>query len=500
MHTLRFFIFNLLGHTLPMAVALVSVPVIAHFAGVERLGALGVVWALVGYFSFLDFGLSRVVTRRVAHAAEQKRLSEELADLRSFFWWWAVPALVLIALLLLATRMAFAGFLPPGEMGRELAASWVWISWSIPATLATNWLRGALEGVHRFARVNLLRTIFGSWTYAAPAVAALIAPTLDAMIIGIVLGRFVALAAHGWACLRAERGILLGPSPRRRANPRLFFQEGGWITVSNVISPLMLYSDRFVLAALVSPKAVAWYVTSQEVLLRTMVIPAALAGVLFPKFAGNIDARTEVPLAALYQRGIRVVAALMLPLCALAAAGAYDGLRIWLGEAFAANAYRVVEIVALGIFVYAISHMPHAWLQGVGRAHLTAKVHLFELPLYALGLYASVMQWGIAGAACMWVLRVVLDCLLLVRLVGRESAEPVAKPLFVGVLFIALAAALSGPEWGWQWRAALCAMALAGGAALAWFGLLDREDRGEVVKLRARLGSLQNNNSAGRPN
>lgn len=483
MHTLRFFLFNLLGHTLPMVIALVSVPVIAHFAGIERLGALGIVWALVGYFSFLDFGLSRVVTRRVAYAAEQGRLTEELADLRSFLWWRAVPALLLIALLLLAARSIFAGFLPAGDLGRELAASWPWISWSIPVTLATNWLRGALEGVHRFARVNVLRSVFGGWTYAAPAVAALLQPTLDAMIIGIVLGRILALVAHAWACLQVERGILVGPAPRHLAGFGMFFQEGGWITVSNVISPLMLYSDRFVLAALLPPKAVAWYVTSQEVLLRTMVIPAALAGVLFPKFAGNLDARTEIALAALYQRGVRVIAALMLPLCALAAAGAYDGLRIWLGESFAANAYRVVEIVALGIFVYAISHLPHAWLQAVGRAHLTAKVHLFELPLYALALYAGATHWGIAGAASMWALRVLLDCLLLLRLVGQESARPVAVPLLAGLTFIALTGALSGPEWGWQWRAATCSVALGGGIAVAWFGLLGREDRSEAFRL-----------------
>jgi O-antigen/teichoic acid export membrane protein len=487
MHTLRFFIFNLLGHTLPMAIALLSVPVIAHFAGVERLGALGVVWALVGYFSFLDFGLSRVVTRRVAHAAEQGTLAEELASLRSFLWWRALPALLLIALLLLVARSLFAGFLPAGALGRELAASWTWISCSIPVTLATNWLRGALEGVHRFARVNLLRTVFGSWTYAAPAVATLIAPTLDTMIIGIVLGRILALAAHAWACLQAERGILLGPAPRRRADFGLFFQEGGWITISNVISPLMLYSDRFVLAALLAPTAVAWYVTSQEVLLRTMVIPAALAGVLFPKFAGNLDARTEGQLSALYQKGIRVVAALMLPLCALAAAGAYDGLRIWLDESFAAHAYRVVEIVALGVFVYAISHLPHAWLQAVGRAHLTAKVHLFELPLYAVALYAGVVQWGITGAAAMWVLRVMLDCLLLLQLVGRESARPVAAPLLIGLACIALAGGLSGPEWGWQWRTAVCLAAFGGGLVIAWFGLLGGEDRRAAFRMRETL-------------
>lgn len=493
MHTLRFFVFNLFGHTLPMVVALVSVPVIAHFAGVERLGALGVLWALVGYFSFLDFGLSRVVTRRVAQAAEHGRLPDELADLRGFFWRRAVPALVVIGLLLLAARGVFARFLPPGQLGAELAAGWTWICISIPVTLATNWLRGALEGVHRFARVNLMRTVFGAWTYAAPAIAALYMPTLDAMIIGIVLGRVLALAAHVLACLQTERGLLVGPVPAKQAGVGLFFQEGGWITLSNVISPLLLYSDRFILAALMPPKAVAWYVTSQEVLLRTTVIPAALAGVLFPKFAGNVDARSEVQLAAVYQRGIRVIAAIMLPLCALAAAGAYDGLRLWLGEGFAANGYRVVETVAIGIFVYAISHLPHAWLQAMGRAHLTAKVHLFELPLYAIGLYASVTHWGIAGAAWMWVLRIFLDCLLLLRLVGQESAKPVAMPLIVGTLFIALMGMFSGPGWDWQWRAGICLVAFWGSLALSWFGFLHQDDRIESSRLRGLMKSLQKN-------
>jgi O-antigen/teichoic acid export membrane protein len=489
MHMLRFFIFNLLGYTLPMAVALVSVPLITRFAGVERLGALGVVWALVGYFGFLGFGLSRVVTRRVAQAAEQGRLHEELADLRSFFWWYVAPALLGIALVLVASQTLFSGALPPGELGAELAVSWAWIACSISLTLATNWLRGALEGVQRFARVNLLRTVFGAWTFMAPAVAAMLQPTLDAMIIGIVLGRVLELIAHGWACMRAERGILFGPSPRIRANPRLYVQEGGWITFANVITPLMLYTDRFVMAALAGPRAVAWYVTSQEVLLRTTAIPVALVGVLFPKFSGNLDAVTAAPLAALYQRGIRVVAAIMLPLCAFAAAGAYDGLRLWLGEDFALNAFSVVEVFAVGIYVYAISLLPHAWLQAVGRAHLTAKVHLFEWPLYALALYSAAEHGGIVGVAWIWVLRVILDCLLLVRLVGQESARPAVLPLVAGMAVIGLAGVISGPDVAWPWRAAACGAALFGGFAVAWGVFLQRDDRQAVFGMRERFMS-----------
>lgn len=481
----RFLLFNLIGNILPMFVALVSVPMIAHHAGVERLGALGVVWALIGYFGFLDFGLSRVVTRRVAQAVERGALAEELTELRGFLWWRAVPVLLLIGFLLLASRPLFANFLAASSLGQEFAIGWGWVAWSIPVSLATNWLRGALEGLQRFARVNLLRTVFGAWTYAAPAVVALYMPTLDAMIAAIVLGRVLGLLAHGWACVQVERGIMLGFAPRRLSAIRLFFHEGGWITVSNLISPLMVYFDRFALAALVPANAVAWYVTSQEVMLRTLLIPGALAGVLFPKFAGVANPEPEAHVVALYRRGIRVAAALMLPLSMLAAASAYDAMRLWMGQEFAFNSYRVVEIIAVGIFANSIAQVPFAWLQGIGRSDLTARIHLIELPLYVFGLYLCVQQWGIVGAAWMWTFRVSLDCLLLLKMAARRGAnETMVMGLFAGCVSIAVIGSVTGPEWGWQWRAAVGVLAVGGAVAGAWFGLLNKKDRVDMLRLR----------------
>jgi O-antigen/teichoic acid export membrane protein len=254
-------------------------------------------------------------------AQERGGLQDELAELRSFFLWWATPALVVIALALLLAGHVFAAYFPRGFLGAELQTGWRWIVWSVPITLATNWLRGALEGVQRFAHVNLLRTVFGAWTYAMPAAVALYVPTLDAMIAAIVVGRLAALLAHAWACLRVEPGIVVGSAPRRAGRVGLFFREGRWITVSNLASPLMVCSDRFVLAVLLPAKAVAWYVTSQETMLRTLVIPGALSGVMFPNFAGASKAQPGTPAetasVALYQRGVRLTTALMLPLCAL---------------------------------------------------------------------------------------------------------------------------------------------------------------------------------------
>lgn len=481
---LRFFLFNLLGNVLPIVTALVAVPVIAHHAGVDRLGALGVVWGVIGYFGFLDLGLSRVVTRRVALAVEQNRSAEELTELRGFLWWWAAPGLIVITFLLVVSRSVLVRFLPSGWMGMELDRAWIWIALCIPVTLVTNWLRGALEGVQRFARVNLLRTIFGAWNYAAPALAVLISPTLDAMIEVIALGRLLALLAHAWVCMQVEPGIIVGHAPRRLSSGRLFVQEGGWMTVSNLIGPLMVYSDRFVLAALLPARAVAWYVTSQEVMLRTLMIPGALAGVLFPKFSGATQSPADGTVFALYQRSIRLISAMMLPLCTLAAALAFDALSLWLGEPFALNSFRVVEIVAIGIFVNSIGHLPFAWLQGVGRSDLTARVHMIELPAYALGLYFWVGRAGIEGAAWMWTIRVSVDCLLLLVLAAKDESRASISIAAMGASFIMLAGYLTGPELDWHWRAGIAVSACTVSLMIAWYGLLNRADRNEFGRLR----------------
>lgn len=484
MHTHRFFIFNLLGNLLPLLVALMAMPMVAHLAGVERLGALAVVWTLVGYFGFLDFGLSRVVTRRLAKAVEQRRTAEELTELRGFFCWWVLPAMLLLALVFLVSRTMLSGIFHGGSLGQELTAGWAWIAICLPVTLATNWLRGALEGLQRFARVNLLRMVFGTWTYAAPAVVALYWPTLDAMIISIVVGRVLALLAHALACKQAESGIVLGPAPRCWSRAKQFFNEGGWMSVSNLISPMMVYFDRFILAVFVPAKAVAWYATSQEAMLGARLIPGALAGVLFPKFAAASDAGTEVHLVNLYDRGIRSVAALMLPICVLAATAAYDGMRFWMGISFAENSYRVVEIIAIGLFANSIAQLPFAWLQAVGRSRITAQIHLVELPIYVLGLYFCIDHWGIEGAAWMWTFRISLDCLLLLAMAVRSSAQATGMIGLSGGVWIAAAGLLTGPEWSWQWRAAFCGISLVSSLVYAWFGLLNKDDRHSVLRFR----------------
>ena len=61
-------LYNVAGQFLPLLVGLASVPIIVRSLGAQRFGLLGLVWAVLGYFSSFDLGLGRATTKFMVEA------------------------------------------------------------------------------------------------------------------------------------------------------------------------------------------------------------------------------------------------------------------------------------------------------------------------------------------------------------------------------------------------------------------------------------------------
>jgi O-antigen/teichoic acid export membrane protein len=303
------------------------------------------------------------------------------------------------------------------EFQRESLHVFYLLALAIPIVTTTAGLRGLLQAYQRFDIINLIRIPLGIFTFLGPFLVFPFSHSLVPVVAVLVTGRVIAWAVYLLICIRTTPAMTGGIDIQIKVVPQLF-SFGGWITVSNVMGPIMLYADKFLIGALLSVAAVTFYATPYEGGTKLLIIPAALAGVLFPAFSTSYvqnPART----AQLFRRGTRYVFLCLFPICLLVITLAPEGLDLWLGEEFVKKSTRVLQWLALGVFLNSLAHIALAFVQGIGRPDLTGKLHLIELPLYLLVVWYLVATYGIEGAAVAWAVRVGIDAAFLFTMAQR---------------------------------------------------------------------------------
>lgn len=410
--------FNLLGLGAPLLFALVSIPALVQALGPERFGLLTLIWAVTGYFGLFDLGLSRALTQQLAIVLDQKRD----ADVGPM----CASALILMTVVGVLGGVVMMGLAPWGvDLLKELPDRREAISATLvmglvtPLIVLTAGLRGMLEACHAFEALNYVRLPMGLWTFAGPwLVVAVWGADLVLITLALAFGRVLAAFVHAWLAWRRLPQLRGRLRPQRRWLKPLL-SSGGWLTLSNVVSPFMGYVDRFVIGAVVSAAAVAYYATPQEIVTKLWIIPGALTAVLFPAFAAQVT-KKDGSSWQLYDRAIAMLFVVLLPITAALALFSDELLSIWLGHAFARESAVLLQVFSLGILINCLAHVPLTWLHGAGHFRTPALLHCFELPLFLLALWLFSNHWGLLGAALAWLLRMSVDAALLFLLVRRE--------------------------------------------------------------------------------
>ncbi len=460
---------NALGTLLPLVVAVLAVPLLITGLGTDRFGLLTIVWALVGYASLFDLGLGRALTML---AAERLGRGQD-GELHPLLWTalgWLLGLGLLAALLLWGLARPLVSVLgtPPGLVDEAVLAFRI-LALGLPLVFVTSALTGLLMALQRFDILTVVRLPLSLATTLGPLLTLLISPSLVWISLLMLAARLLAVVAFAWRLGRLGGGIgrgLMRPARPRAEQSRLLLGQGGWMTVTNVVGPLMTYLDRFLVGSLLGTAAVAWYVTPYEVLGKLNLVPGILLGVLFPALA-TAYARDAGRALGLYADAAAVLRHALFPVCLAVVLFAEELLAAWINAGFAEQAAPVARWLAVGVWVNVLAHTPFTFVQGAGRADLLAKAHLAELLPY-LGLLAWWTQaYGIAGTAAAWTARVLVDTVvmnLMARHVHRSLSRQVRLELLwlaAGLLALAAAAAVQPP-------AGRALVLLAATAAAAW--------------------------------
>lgn len=479
---------NLAGWVVPVVLALLAVPVLSRQYGPERFGLLNLAWSAVGYFSVFDLGLGRAVTQLLA-----ARLGRGKASVVNEIVWTALALLIPLSLAAtvagLAAASTIAAYVAPDStaLRGEAVASVRLLALAIPTTVLTTILRGVLEAGQRFGAINALRVPLGVLTFGAPLVTLLFSSNVAHAIALLVAGRGVLCAAHAWLCVRAFPTLVVATRARAVLARRLA-TIGGWITVSNVVNPLLVSMDRVVISSSLGLAAVGYYAAPQEIVTKMWLFTSALLPVVFPAFAATFRRAPERS-AVLFDRAARLTLVLLLPVAALLAMFAREGLELWLGAEFARAGAPVLRILVVAVYCNCVGQAAYTALQAAGRPRVTALSHLAQLPLFFGALTWATSRWGLVGAAAAWSARIIVDsavCFVAVAaLLPTIRAAAVRAGVYTAAAMLCLAAVALPMTLGQKF--VLVAAAAPAYAFIAWTRLLTDTERSMLLsRLRLR--------------
>ncbi|MDP3842568.1 MAG: flippase [Oxalobacteraceae bacterium] len=403
---------NLFGTGFPLIIAVYAIPQLIEGFGSTRFGLLTLIWAMIGYFSIFDLGLGRALTKLVSERLGTAQ-QQDLPDL-------VKTSIALIASLgVFATLFVFCGstwllreilHVTPDLMIESSYAVWV-LAISLPFVVLSSALIGLLEAYKEFKQINLIRVTLGISNFLGPLIVLHWSNSIYYATTVLALARILSTILYGRCCYQVGA---LGKTKGKvkKSLFRQIFKFGAWITVSNIISPIMVQMDRFVISSVLSVSVLAYYSVPADMINRLSFFPAAIISVLFPAFSSLWVSKRESGIA-LFTRSCRIMTIAVAIPTVFIVIYANQGLEIWLGTNFSAKSTVIFQWLLIGFFVNSIARIPHTLLQSTGHPDATAKLHLLELPIYGIVLWWLLNKYGVIGAAIAWTFRISLDMVLL---------------------------------------------------------------------------------------
>ena len=138
------------------------------------------------------------------------------------------------------------------------------------------------------------------------------------------------------------------------------FATGTWFSLASILGTLFSTMDKFFIASLVGPSAVAHYSVPESVVRRASLIPLAMVRPLFPRLASLEETASRL----LAQRSLELLILIITPIAVVAILGVRTFLELWVGQEFSQVSAPVGALIALGLWFNSVAFIPEASCPG----------------------------------------------------------------------------------------------------------------------------------------
>jgi O-antigen/teichoic acid export membrane protein len=389
--------FSFLGLVWPLALALATVPIIAHGLGNAAYGVQALVANVVGYLTILNSlqtAGAKYLSEYVA-LGDQEGISKLLST--SFIFSLGVGLLGGGIIFGSAQGLATSFFVVPAELQAATTTAFRLAGVGFCLTALGWWGSAILVGVQRYDWLTTVTSISATLSASGSLLAILSGGGLVGVVLANVCGAAVSVILYAWCAHR-----LLPSVDWRIQFDRVIFRRviryGVFSTAQACFGVVSVLLDSTLLGIWVGVAAVTTYSVPLGISGRIHQLCATVLSVVFP-VASELDARGErEQLKRVFLRAQNLNVALVAMIAAPCLVLAGDILRFWMGPEFALQGTRVFQLLTVAYGLFAFNVVSSAIVAGLGHPEVNTAFGFALAVGNLVGYVLFIPRWGVDGA------------------------------------------------------------------------------------------------------
>ncbi len=390
--------FGLLGFAWPVALLLVSTPILLRGLGEEGFGVQALVINVIGYLTIFN-SMQGAGTKYLSEfLAKQERENITKLLSTSLFFNLGVGIVGGLAIFLGSSLLVTRIFRVPDELVPASTLAFQLASIGFVASTISWWGTAVMAGLQRYDVVSGIAILVVTFSTLGSLLALVFGFGLVGVVVSNVVGALIGALAYG---LSVKRGLpwLRWEWRFDKKMFRLLFGFGIFATIQVIFGLISVQMDRTLLGLWIGVGAVAIYTIPWGLTTRIQQLCSRALQVVFPLTSELNSQQRGDQLMRLFLRAQTLNTVLVIligmPLLLLAR----DILTQWMGTEFAEQATLALELLTIAYGLYSLCIVLGGIIWGLGHPEVYTGFSIALALANLIGYVLFIPRWAVDGAA-----------------------------------------------------------------------------------------------------
>lgn len=390
---------GVVGFAWPILLALVCMPYIVHKLGNEAYGVLALVTSVLGFFAFLDLGVTNASVKYMAEAYAQGDLEKINKIVGSSLVVYLIAGGTGACVIALMTNTLVQKILkiPPGYIADSTFAFYI-ASCGFLLNMVLGVFAAVPKAVQRYDVATKVNIVVSTSLTLLTVLTLYLGYGLREVVILNFLSSLASLVIY----MLVAKSLVRDISIRLSLDPATFrklFSFGAYSLLVMISSTVLFQLDRLMIGTFAGAAQVAFYVVPASIALRIHGFIASIMGVVFPLCSELHATGQQGKLRELYLKASKYSFILGLSIAVPVVVLSSQIMKFWMGSEFAAKSSLVLAALSVSSLFASLTVIPSFLLDGIGKPRVNAFFAVQSAVMNIVLCLLLIPRYGVNGAA-----------------------------------------------------------------------------------------------------